>query len=280
VWRRAAWVAVLAVLVVLTGVVAGAIVAREASADFSPHDKLRSEFRWPNHDIFKVGTIVSVTIARLSVFSEAVIIRNSTPDIQIEISFLSYFVLIITYPNDFAALNHFPAGRQRIVAFRKFFIDRKIASAAISVGHPLNGPFDVLGGQVSCISNDDVGMAFFGCIQRADPTRLDANISALENAGVLYLSSDSGSSGPPQQYSGYKQQSGKRSNWIIECFRQQPKQIILVSAILGALCAAIGFTLNMKRDRRVSFLGGALVVLGLLAPIFPWWLVPFLWWSQ
>lgn len=61
---------------------------------------------------------------------------------------------------------------------------------------------------------------------------------------------------------------------IVEYLLNHPRNAMLISVIVGVLTGAIGITLSLNSEpgwRRS--LGGALLVLGMLTPILPWWLL-------
>lgn len=73
-----------------------------------------------------------------------------------------------------------------------------------------------------------------------------------------------------------KREQGYR---VIDSLVDQPRKAGLISMIVGILCGAIGRTFYLKRNAVVSRAGLALVCLGMLTPLFPWWLLALIWWA-
>ncbi len=122
----------------------------------------------------------------------------------------------------------------------------------------------------------------------------DGAISRGWPNNVLYLSDDIGSQLPfggfasifhLAQYDNDKQErrdtkeKREESYGIIDGLVDQPRKAGLISMLLGVLCGTIGITLYLKRGRAVSNVGFALVILGMMAPIIPWWLLILIWWA-
>jgi len=83
--------------------------------------------------------------------------------------------------------------------------------------------------------------------------------------------------GKNEEYSGDREDTRKYGERIVDSLIKYPRYVVLISVFFGVLCGAIGIAINLNsRGKMGAIFGGALVVVGLLTPVFPWWLVIFL----
>ena len=103
------------------------------------------------------------------------------------------------------------------------------------------------------------------------------NMGALRSSTVVDLSPSDGR----QNERGQEQEKGEASHGIVAHFLKVFFEAIppwAVTAIIGALCGTIGFTIYLDFFGWRAAFGFCLMGLGLLTPIFPWWvflLLPF-----
>jgi hypothetical protein len=103
------------------------------------------------------------------------------------------------------------------------------------------------------------------------------NIGPFDKATV----SDLPSSNAGQNDSSNEQKAGETGHGIVAHFLEVFFNIVppwAVTAIIGALCGTVGIAIYLNFSGWRSALGFGLMALGLLTPIFPWWvflLLPF-----
>jgi hypothetical protein len=68
------------------------------------------------------------------------------------------------------------------------------------------------------------------------------------------------------------EETGQYGERIVERFLQHPREITLVSTLIGMFCTAIGITLYLNgRGTFTSIAGLLLLGIGMITPLFPWW---------
>jgi hypothetical protein len=67
-------------------------------------------------------------------------------------------------------------------------------------------------------------------------------------------------------------ETGQYGERIVERFLQHPREITLVSTLIGMFCAAIGIALYLNSRGTFACVTGLLLLgVGMITPIFPWW---------
>jgi hypothetical protein len=90
---------------------------------------------------------------------------------------------------------------------------------------------------------------------------------------IAHLTKD----GDNERNSGQSENARSYGNWFFDTFIEKPCYMTLISILFGALCSAVGIAINLNSSKTAgAILGGALVVAGILTPLFPWWILIFL----
>jgi hypothetical protein len=226
---------------------------------------------------FKSRQIVSVTEARESPLTEAILVADLAPDIEPPIVSCGPFSIAKQHlsRNTFSAFDSENLLGNDVVADEFGFRNWKSASPFLSAEVSTNDPRDFSCRQISRILDADVAGKTVARNKQFNAKRLDAKIGSLKNAAFVDLSLGD----PSQNPSGYEQQERKARNGIILRFLkildENPRYVIWTTCLIGLSCAAIGFAVYLYRDSIISRLGFTLFVLGLICPIFPWWVLLF-----
>ena len=77
----------------------------------------------------------------------------------------------------------------------------------------------------------------------------------------------------------YNKETSKSGNWVIDRLVEKPSRVAWVSLIVGIFSGAIGITLYINSRGILSGVGFILLFLGLLSPVFPWWIIVVDWWG-
>lgn len=114
----------------------------------------------------------------------------------------------------------------------------------------------------------------------AERTHIDAaprNIGPQLPLGRLFRVSQLTEDDQNQRDGGYRQNTRKYCQWVIDRLGDKPGYIIVVSVFFGVFRCASGIALylNSRASRVGSVFGLALVALRVLTPIRPWWLAFF-----
>jgi hypothetical protein len=137
--------------------------------------------------LFQIDRVVSVAKPCCSWVFKPIFKEHRSPDVEIESALIAQFVRLVSQVNNGATLKHLGLRRERVVTLNSEALNRQIAETITFVYRPSNAPPDMLGGEITGIFYDDIGMTLVLTPRRADTGRIDSDIGTLENASICLL---------------------------------------------------------------------------------------------
>jgi len=235
VFRRAAWA-----VLILSCVVSPPVIAREDVFDFVPG--------WMStgvHDLGCIDAVVAVTEPCDAVFTKSVYIISSPPNIQVP---SEWQLKLCGDIDEIAALLHYNPGRKGDIALCIALINSENLSIVVLARGMMNQPPNVLGRKFSNIRDLDVGNAELGDLfHGVNAEWFNAQIGALQDAGISGLNTNAASSYDPQSDGRDSQDAGKRDkpkgevrSWIAAGLFPEPVILALLGgALVGCFIVAI-----------------------------------------
>jgi len=102
----------------------------------------------------------------------------------------------------------------------------------------------------------------------------DGDISTQLPFGRLSSVTQLAENNPYKGNRSYREQTREYGKWIIDRLLDKPGYMSIISVFFGLLCCASGIALYLKDFGRLLSVGAlALVGLGILTPLIPWWIL-------